>query len=232
MNSNLVREKISILNKVYKVSLKQSLKFELKSLFGRIFYNSEPTLSLKSKNLLNLGSGRKKIENWINADFFSDLIWWKKSSQRPDWMLDLRYPLNCKDNVWDGVFSSHTLEHLYPDEALQLLKELNRTMKPGAWLRITVPDLRKYVAYYRGEKVDEEFTRRWQTGCEAIRTMTQNYIHVSVWDSELLGIFLKEAGFINIKEVSFMQGTDELLLKDLKDRDWESLYMEAQKPRG
>ncbi|MBH8564348.1 hypothetical protein I8748_19515 [Nostoc sp. CENA67] len=61
--------------------------------------------------------------------------------------------------------------------------------------------------------------------------MTQNYGHVSVWDSELLARFLKDAGFINIKEVSFMEGTDELLLKDKKDRKWESLYMEAQKPR-
>jgi len=144
-------------------------------------------------------------------------------------MLDLRFPLNCDDNVWDGVFSEHTLEHLYPDQVLQLLKELYRTIKPGAWLRISVPDLKKYVKYYCGEGVHELFNR-WQTGCEAIRTLTQDYGHLSVWDSTLLAKFLKEAGFVNIQEVSFMQGTDKLLLMDQQDRAWESLYMEAQKP--
>ncbi|PLZ90674.1 hypothetical protein CEN44_10295 [Fischerella muscicola CCMEE 5323] len=154
---------------------------------------------------------------------------WQTSAKNPDWMLDLRFPLNCDDNVWDGVFSEHTLEHLYPDQVLQLLKELYRTIKPGAWLRISVPDLKKYVKYYCGEEVHELFNR-WQTGCEAIRTLTQDYGHLSVWDNTLLAKFFKEAGFINIQEVSFMQGTDKLLLMDQQDRAWESLYMEAQKP--
>jgi len=102
-------------------------------------------------------------------------------------------------------------------------------MKPGAWLRVTVPDLRKYVNYYCGQEVNEKF-HQWDTGCEAIRTLTQDYIHLSVWDNELLGKSLKESGFVNIKEVSFQQGTNRLIIKDKAERAWETLYMEAQKP--
>lgn len=229
ISNSVAEEKYSILHRNYQVKIKEVFDFEIKSLYGRLLLNSKPKLKDNTKNFLNLGSGRNKFDNWINADFFKGLNFLKTSRNRPDWMLDLRFPLNCDSNVWDGVFTEHTLEHLYPDQSLQLLKELNRTMKPGAWLRVTVPDLKKYVKFYCGEEVHEKFNK-WQTGCEAIRTLTQDHGHLALWDNELLTRFLKEAGFINVKEVSFMQGSDTLLLKDQESRAWETLYMEAQKP--
>jgi predicted SAM-dependent methyltransferase len=231
MTSNLSTDNHSIYNNIFQLNLQRLFTFEITSLYGRLFLQKKPPLKLDGKNLLNLGYGKKnKIEGWVNADFFPSLKFWKKDNNKiPDWMLDLRYPLNCNNNVWDGVFSEHTIEHLYPIEVLNLLKELNRTMKFGAWLRITVPDLEKYVSYYGGKQVNEEFLK-WTTGCEAIHSLTQNYGHKSVWDRELLGNFLEKAGFINIKEVSYMQGTDKLLLLDQEMRKWETLYMEAQKP--
>ncbi|GAX36709.1 class I SAM-dependent methyltransferase [Nodularia sp. NIES-3585] len=224
--------KKSIYNATYKVSISRVLLFEISSIFGRLFFNSKPKLKHDHRNLLNLGCGQNKFENFINADFFSfsfrSIFLIKRKKNRPDWMLDLRFPLNCDDNVWDGVFTEHTLEHLYPDQAQRLLQELYRTMKPGAWLRITVPDLKKYVSYYSGEEVHQKFNE-WQTGCEAMRTLTQDYFHLSLWDSELLGRCLNESGFINAQEVSFMKSTDISLLKDRDERAWETLYMEAQK---
>lgn len=102
-------------------------------------------------------------------------------------------------------------------------------MKPGKWFRLTVPDLSKYVNYYSGQKSHEMFGQ-FNTGCEAIRTLTQDYFHLSVWDADLLERYLIDAGFINIKEVTFMQGSDPELLKDQEARSWETLYIEAQKP--
>lgn len=221
----------SIYNTEYYIQLKNLLDFEFKSFLGRRFLSKKPPLTLDN-NFLHLGSGANKISGWVNADFFALKFWnWQKYPNKPDWMIDLRYPLNCDDNVWDGVFSEHTLEHLYPVHVLQLLKELNRTMKPGAWLRISVPDLKKYINYYQSKTVDEKFLQTWSTGCEAIRALTQNYIHLSVWDNELMERFLQEAGFTNIQQVSFQQGTDNRLFHDQIERKWESLYMEAQKPK-
>lgn len=220
----------SLYRQYLQVNLIQSIKFELISLYGRLILQPKPKLKVNGFNLLHLGCGKNIFEDWVNADFFSNIIkFWKPSGVKSNWMLDLRYPFNCDDNVWDGVFSEHTLEHLYPNQALQLLHELYRTMKPGAWLRLTVPDLKKYVNYYCGERVHEKFNK-WETGCEAIRNLTQDHFHLSVWDSELLGKYLEQVGFINVKEVDFMQGTDKLLLKEQLERAWETLYMEAQKP--
>ncbi len=228
MKSNTAIENFSIYSTEYQPNLIELLKFELRSLYGRTILRPNPKLKPQGKNLLHLGCGLNRIEGWINADFFGGIKFWKKYHDQLEWMLDLRFPLNCDNNVWDGVFTEHSIEHLYPVEALNLLKELNRTMKPGAWIRITVPDLKKYVSYYCRKEVHENFSR-WSTGCDAIRSLTQNYGHNSVWDSELLARFLEESGFINIKEVSFMQGTEKLLLQDSQDREWETLYMEAQK---
>jgi predicted SAM-dependent methyltransferase len=218
----------TIFTPTYQSNWKAMLKFELKSWLGRTFFNHKPLVQ-QNLNLLHLGCGATRFQGWVNADFFADLHPLKSSSHRPDWMLDLRFPLNCQDQVWDGVFSEHTLEHLYPDQALNLLKEIYRTMKPGAWLRLTVPDLKKYVDYYTGKPIDNNF-RAWATGCEAMRSLTQDYIHLSVWDSELLTIVLQEVGFTAVEEMSFQQGNNPKLLKDSDERQWETLYMEAQKP--
>ncbi|TRV14581.1 MAG: methyltransferase domain-containing protein [Microcystis wesenbergii Mw_MB_S_20031200_S109] len=225
----MVAQHFSIYSTEYQVTLKGLLFFELKSLYGRLFLQKKINLKKSGTQLLHLGCGRSIFNGWTNADFFCRLKPWKKYENKPDWMLDLRFPLNCDDNVWDGVFTEHTLEHLYPVQVLNLLKELNRTMKPGAWLRVTVPDLKQYIDYYCGKEVNTTFLR-WETGCEAIRSLTQNYGHLSVWDSDLLSQVLKEAGFVNIKEVSFRQGTDKRLLKDQEERAWETLYIEAQRP--
>jgi predicted SAM-dependent methyltransferase len=222
-------EDSSIYSNKFQITLQSLLKFELISLYGRTFLAKKIKLRQKDRNFLHLGCGSNKIENWINADFFTGLKFWQHYENQPDWMLDLRFPLNCESEVWDGVFSEHTLEHLYPDRGLNLLRELYRTMKRGAWLRITVPDLKKYVNFYCYKKGDEEFLQ-WNTGCEAIRALSQSWGHISLWDSELLERFLTEAGFINIEEVAFREGTDPMLLHDLEARRWETLYMQAQKP--
>lgn len=217
----------SVFNSKYQITLKGMLRFELTSYLGRIFWNKKPKLT-SNTNLLHVGCGDHRFKSWINADFYQGLRFWKKYPSKPDWLLDLRCPLNCADDIWDGIFCEHTLEHLYPLQVLNLLKEFNRTLKPKAWIRITVPDLRKYVDYYNGKLPHENFLR-WNTGCEAIRSLTQNWIHLSVWDSCLLTQFLEKADFTDIKEVAYMEGTDDRLLKELPQRRWETVYIEAQK---
>lgn len=216
----------SVCSTLYQLSLRDHALFELRSFIGRRFMNRMPRFAGDGERFLNLGCGVSRFEGWTNADFFPDCRPWKRHSL--EWMLDLRYPLNCDDETWDGIFSEHTLEHLYPDRALALLKELRRTMKTGAWLRVTVPDLRKYVSCYVGGGSGEGFGQ-WPTGCEAIRSLTQNWGHLSVWDAPLLGRFLEDAGFLAVKEVGFGEGADARLLKDSPERCWETLYMEARK---
>ena len=205
-------------------NIKDHMKFEIKSFLGRLFLARYPKPTNEIK-LLNLGCGKEKQEGWINADFFRF-----RKKNRPDWMLDLRFPLRCQDNYWDGIFSEHTLEHLYPRHVEMLLSELYRTLKPKCWIRLSVPDLEKYVDFYTGKQVHEEFIKKWGYPGYAIRRVSQDFLHVSLWDAFMLKSVLENAGFVKIQKTSYYQGSEPRLFIEQKDREYESLYMEAQKP--
>jgi predicted SAM-dependent methyltransferase len=163
----------------------------------------------------------------VGAVFPTNLVLAPRRRRLPEVETDLRYPLCCPDNVVDGVYSSHTLEHLWPNHAWQLLGEIFRILKPDCWLRIIVPDLKHAVDFYSGTGVNPAYKYK----AEAIGGLTQNWGHHSVWDGELLAGALAAQGFVNINEMEFGKtGTDARLIKEEPVRKSESLVMEAAKP--
>ncbi len=212
-------------------SLKTQLLFEIKSWIGRKFLRKKSEfLPYRYPFLIDLGAGDNYTDGWTHVDFYRIRIkFWKtnKKMRKPEVETDFRYPFNCADNVADGIYTCHTLEHLYPNQAYLFLSEIFRILKPGCWLRIIVPDMRKIVEYYNGNNDLFDFKYR----IEAISHSTQNYGHHSAWDEELLTSVLKLHGFINIKCVEYgKEGTDSRLIKETETRKFESLAMEAQKP--
>lgn len=209
--------------------------FEMTSLYGRHFKGRKNVIK-KSDTLLllDLGVGYNYTDSWINADFYRlpRFKFWKQYKKHPklDMEFDFRYPLPCNNNIIDGIYTGHTLEHLTLSEAKLFLSEFYRMLKPGCWLRINVPDLEKYVDFYCGHIPNDEF-KNYNFGCEAIHALTQQWGHKSCWDSAFLEFALLNIGFINIKKVEFgSEGTDIRLIKEEKVREWETLVMEAQKP--
>jgi 2-polyprenyl-3-methyl-5-hydroxy-6-metoxy-1,4-benzoquinol methylase len=47
--------------------------------------------------------------------------------------------LNCKDQSYDGVHCSHMIEHLYPEEAWELINTMDRILKPGGIMCLQAP---------------------------------------------------------------------------------------------
>lgn len=65
---------------------------------------------------------------------------------------DVRQGLSYDGGTVAFVYSSHMIEHLARWQALELLRECRRVLKPGGVVRIATPDLAELVAaYVRGE---------------------------------------------------------------------------------
>ena len=213
-------------SKFYNTNLRKILAKELLSFFGRIFQKKTKV----SKNYLNLGAGSEQAylnDKFLNCDFFS-LNYFNIFKKKEIFYLDLRHKLPFYDNSFEGVFSEHTIEHLYPSECIELMLEVKRVLKKNGVFRIVVPDLKKYIEYYNTKNF-ELFNKNFKTGCEAIWNISQNFDHKSLWDAEWLMHNLKKAGFSNCNEYSFNKGELKDLLIDRDGRQIESIYIEAKK---
>jgi predicted SAM-dependent methyltransferase len=135
---------------------------------------------------------------------------------------DLSGDLPFPDRSVDYLYCSHFLEHLSRPDALHLLKEARRVLKPSGTFRICVPDLAYAVSLY--EKGDS-------------KKMLQNYFFVEdldssmakhryMYDYDLLSAALKEAGFASVTRCEYRQGkTPDLEVLD--NRPEETLFVEA-----
>jgi len=78
---------------------------------------------------INLGSGNRKLDNWINID--SD------KSTNPDIIADLNKKFPFKDNSVSTIYCSHVIEHV--DDVLDFMYEIWRVCKHGAEILILAP---------------------------------------------------------------------------------------------
>ena len=213
-------------------SVSSPLAFEAKSLVGRLLARPLRVDAMR-RNYLNLGAAEDRFENYVALDFFS---------KADGYGADLRYPLLIDNAVFDGIFTEHTLEHLSYAEVRRVLGECLRILKPGARIRIIVPDLsifidnyaRKNAAWFSAweHAVLQPRGRTLLSPMEALSFVTQEYGHRSAWDMETMEKFLSREGFIGIQRCTFLQGEDRQLLRDKEDidRTMTSLYVEALKP--
>jgi predicted SAM-dependent methyltransferase len=115
---------------------------------------------------LDLGAGHKKEEGWLRVDLDVDR---KKVSYKdgsvaeqarpltPDIVADIR-ALPLPDDMADKARAIHVIEHFYPWEAVPLLKEWVRVLKPGGELAIECPCLEKIMALFNVPEIPPYMT--------------------------------------------------------------------------
>ena len=121
---------------------------------------------------LNLGCGLQAPPGWVNVDgswnarlakipalrkLFAAVGLVARDKADIPWSAniyihDVRKPLPFADHSASVVFASHVLEHLYRNEAQQLLSEAFRVLRPGGIVRIIVPDLETIIQEYNGQQ--------------------------------------------------------------------------------
>jgi SAM-dependent methyltransferase len=226
------------LSPVFPASVRSALRLEGRSLVGR--WLSKCFRPPGGQPLfINLGCGTQILKGFINVDFFG--------TPGIDYAADLRYPFNMPDGFADGILCEHTLEHFAYPQADRILSESYRILKPGAVLRVVVPDLSIFIRNYQED--NREWFSRWErllfidstdreraqrrllTPLEAISFVTQEYGHASCWDFPTMEAHMERTGFRDIAPAAFRRGHCEALLadQDAPDRIFVSLYVEAVK---
>ena len=180
------------------------------------------------KKYLNLGSGPRGIADnrWINIDGFMDT--------NVHYCCDFNRELPFDDQVFDGVFCEHVLEHFTYDDGKRLMQECLRVLKKGGAVRIIVPDGEKILQTYFDDPARIVKYKESATGyaMEAVNSwFYQRYEHQCIYDAAYLTGMLKDTGFSAAAAAAFQTTSlhhEDILLDDAK-YSWESLYVEAIK---
>lgn len=150
------------------------------------------------------------------------------------WAHATRLPL--PDASCEIVYSSHMLEHLHRDEAVEFLREARRVLAPGGWLRVVVPDLARLVhEYVQGGDADWliESTllaprARPRSWARLRAFVVGNRDHAWMYDQHSLRRCVELAGFAEV--TALPAGTTRIPdpgALNLREREGESLYVEA-----
>lgn len=170
---------------------------------------------------IEVGAGNKRGQGeWITIDMNDTCnIYW-----------DLRKGIPFPNESVKKIYSSHFFEHLSFREAQQFLDECKRVLVPGGEFSICVPNARIYIeAYLNGNSLDERFFGYQPAFNHTTRIDFVNYAaymageHKYMFDEENLLHILGSKGFRHPRLRQF----DPAL--DLLERDFESIYAEAEK---
>lgn len=139
---------------------------------------------------------------------------------------NLRKPLPFADGSFDAVYSSHTVEHLARSEAVALLKEVRRVLRPGGVCRTLVPDLESLVHEYMGQRRVEiagfdypddpgrTLVKKLLMGTETppkgfvfrtYQALVNFHSHKWMYDGRSLTLLMEEAGFANCRQRGYLE---------------------------
>mgnify|MGYP003134570800 CR=1 FL=1 len=134
---------------------------------------------------LHLGCGNVHLDGWLNVDITEG-----SSVDRLD---DVSTLETIVDESCDIIYASHVLEHFDREEYASVLSVWYNKLKPGAVLRLAVPDIQSAFAWYNGKNLDELL------GIFYGGQRSPYDYHKMGFDEHSLSSKLKELGFTNIK---------------------------------
>jgi predicted SAM-dependent methyltransferase len=157
--------------------------------------------------------------------------------------LDISQPLPFADGSVDWVYAEHLIEHVTMPVAVGWLAEARRVLRPGGVLRLTTPDLARYLHGYVSEDGFLARHRRRlsmlgfgppmpQRRAFLVNQIFRYYGHQWIYDLDELRHVLVRAGFAatDVRHCAYRAG----LRADVADLDTpfrtdETIYVEADR---
>jgi predicted SAM-dependent methyltransferase len=202
---------------------------------------------------IHCGSARRVTPGWLNTDqlHFRALDESEVERGRISRLnghlfyleFDSRQPYPFEDASFEWAHAEHFLEHLDLEQATGWLAQVRRLLKPGGHLRVSTPDLRRYMEGYLdpGNGFFAEHRERI-SGMRAFRDggvperpgwmVNQIFYmwgHHWIFDFEEIRYAAEQAGFDpeGVSRASFNEGrVAEVAAMDIAGRNDESIYVE------
>ncbi|MFI2610472.1 class I SAM-dependent methyltransferase [Kitasatospora sp. NPDC018619] len=157
--------------------------------------------------------------------------------------LDIAEPLPLADASVDWVYAEHLIEHVTLPVAVGWLREVRRVLRPGGVLRLTTPDLARYLAGYTNDDGFLAKHRRRLTTLGfgppmparpafLVNQIFRYFGHQWIYDLDELRHVLTRAGFDpdRIRPCAYRQGArPDVADLDTAFRTDESIYVEADR---
>ena len=171
---------------------------------------------------LHIGCGKNRIAGWLNTDISI------RSCKEGALYMDAGSHFPFPDNSFDYVYSEHLFEHLSYMQAINMLQECHRILKPSGVIRIATPNFRFLIdLYLNPEKPINKAYIAWSAkelgwgfpipehSIYIINKFHTAWGHKIIYDKESLSNMLEEDGFSNILLCRTGE-SDELELKNVE----------------
>lgn len=148
-------------------------------------------MTLKELDLLKLhiGCGMRYIPGYKHVDIIE--------APHIDYRCSIDNLCDFADGSVDFIYASHVLEHFGRHEVLAVLKGWYRVMKPGATVRIAVPDFAAVAALYAQEGLQDGYSGLVGLVCGGQRN--QYDFHKIIFDEPFLRYLLEKVGFKDVR---------------------------------
>ena len=137
--------------------------------------------------------------------------------------LDVKKRFPFPDNFFDAVFSSHIIEHLSKDDAISMLSESRRVLKPNGVCRVVAPSLKWALGLF-----DEDHPESMLDAIFENRQARSKNRHQWMYTAPSLVTTLKNVGYKSVVEREYRESLIPGIEK-LDNRPNNSIFVEGTK---
>ncbi len=108
-----------------------------------------PETSLSERRFYNIGAASFRHKYWKNVDIICEGYTSDAANVDVEYDITKNAPLPIDASSAEVVYTSHTVEHVFDENAQNLFCEAYRILKPGSVFRVTCPDIDLAIHAYR-----------------------------------------------------------------------------------
>lgn len=164
--------------------------FYIVSIFLKPLYKIHYFYFRKAIKKIQVGSGGNYLPNFINID--------GNFQRKVDYLLDVRVGLPFPKGSIVFIYSCHMLEHVYIEEAINILGEFHNCLVDSGKVRLTLPDFNHVFKILSGE-ASSNFPREFQSSeGKAINFLFCDGQHKYAYSPQLINELALKVGFSKV----------------------------------